>query len=103
MMRRSLIEPALLATSALLLGVAVHALTARPRATDQGRDFMALLDDSGDGRLDPDEFRNAAADHLDFSIIDVDDSGFVEAWELDLVIRHISSLRNSLSALPRAL
>ncbi len=103
MTRPHIIELALFAASALLLAVAVRTLTARPAGGDQARDFMALLDDSGDGRLDAEEVAAASGQHLDFALIDADHSGFVEPWELDLVIQHISSMRNSLSDLPRAL
>jgi hypothetical protein len=91
----------LLAAASLLVGAIVRFGDAPPGSA-QAMDLLARVDVDGDGRVGPDEYARAGDGELPMSVADADGSGFLEPWEIDALIRHVSPLRASMSWVPRA-
>ena len=94
----------LLASAALCLtgaAVAVALARARPEHPQVAGDFMAVLDGDGDGVLSPQEHARLSDGELPFALADVDGSGALEAWELELSLAYHSPLAPQQNLLPR--
>jgi hypothetical protein len=98
-----LVRTGLLLLGAALLVVAGWRFQRVPDASEQAYALLNFLDRDGDARVDEAEFDRASDRELPFALLDLDQSGALEPWELDAVIRHLSPLRASLSWVPRAL
>ena len=64
--------------------------------------LVAALDSDGDGRVDPAEYARAADGALPFDALDADGSGALTAWELEVLLTHVSPLIAQKNMLPRA-
>lgn len=93
----------LLVVAVGLFGGAVWRVVREPDGSQEAKDFIALVDRDGDGRIGPAEYARVSTDELPMEVLDMDGSGALDAWEVEAVIAYISPLRASLSWTPRAL
>ncbi|MBM4393594.1 MAG: hypothetical protein FJ090_20915 [Deltaproteobacteria bacterium] len=95
---------ALLVVSALgLTGVAVQRLGRVPEGTQAARDLLRFVDPDADGEVSRAEFDRVSDGELPFAVADMDGSGKLEPWEIDVLITYVSPSRASMSWVPRAL
>jgi len=98
------LEP-VLAVLAAALTVGALALAwrqPRPRHPQVANALLAIVDQDGDGRVSAPEYARVSDGELSLALLDVDDSGALEPWELELAISYISPLQPQQNLLPRA-
>ncbi len=97
------IRGSLIVAAAGLLGVAGWRLSRAPPPSREALDLLTLVDQDGDGVINAAEYARVGDGELPLPVVDANGSGVLEPWEVDLLIRHVSPLRPSMSWIPRAL
>jgi hypothetical protein len=93
----------LLVAAVGLQGAALYRYLRQPPGSRAALDLIAAVDVDNDGRVSPSEYERVGDGDLAFAYVDADHDGELTPWEVDVIIRHISPLRASLSWVPRAL
>lgn len=93
---------ALLLVAAALSGLASWRFVREPAPSRQALDLLALVDEDGDGRVSAAEYERVTDGELPLKVADADGSGWLEGWEVEAMLLHLSPLRPSMSRVPRA-
>jgi hypothetical protein len=96
-----LLRDALYLAAAMLLGAGVVQASHLPDGSQAARDLIARIDGDGDARLGPSEVARVDDGALPFAVLDLDRSGWLEPWEVDAMLHHLSPMAWGMGATVR--
>ena len=96
-----LLRDALYLAAMVLLVVGVDHAWQVPDGSQAAQDLIARIDGDGDARLDPDEVARVSDGVLAFAVLDLDGSGWLEPWEVDAMLHHLSPMAWGMGAAVR--